>query len=251
MAAPPTSSTPVGSLSHIALPLAVFFDRRIRRSDCGEEELHRVSALVANLVTEIKPIDLSGVAHHLAIAIAAATPWFGRRDDPLRVFVARSFVINVLDDVLHDAICPRIRVLLPDVAADSSQMIFLATGFPSLSRGFCDPTRRSGWLLGNRTRRASALCVKALRHRYRHLSATWDGRSEPPQHPLPAPAVWVRTQPLRCPYVRTRRLVSNLGTSGRPHWRRWSGRCSANRSRATWGHGCANASREHVTIPES
>jgi hypothetical protein len=130
-------------LSHIALPLAVFFDRRIRGSDCGEEELHRVSALVADLVTEIKPIDLAGVAHHLAIVIAAATRWLGRRDNPLWVFVSRSFVVNVFDDVLHDAICPRIRVLLPDVAADSSQMIFLATGFPSLSRGFYDPSREA------------------------------------------------------------------------------------------------------------
>jgi hypothetical protein len=88
-----------------------------------------VSALAADLVAEIEPVDLTGVAHHLAIVIVAAVRWLGRRNDPLRVFVSRSFVIDILDDVLHDAIRPRIGVLLPDVATDSSQVIFLIAGF--------------------------------------------------------------------------------------------------------------------------
>jgi hypothetical protein len=88
-----------------------------------------VSALATDLVAEIEPIDLAGVAHHLAIVIAAADRGLGRRDDPLRVFVSRRFVIDVLDDVLHHAICPRVGVLLPDVATDSSQVIFLIAGF--------------------------------------------------------------------------------------------------------------------------
>jgi hypothetical protein len=94
-----------------------------------------VSALAADLVAKIKPIDLAGGAHHLSIVVVATTRWTGRRNNPLRVFVSRGFVVDILDDVLHDAIRPRVGVLLPDVAADSSQMIFLATGLPSLSRG--------------------------------------------------------------------------------------------------------------------
>ncbi len=134
-------------------------------------------------------------------------------------------------------------------------MIFLATGFAPLSRGLYDPAREAagcsvtehtghpprvskryviaGWHLG------STLVTGALYRPDIHTStsrARGLGLGAEPQ-----PLRSVRSNP-QAPF--------NLGTSGRPRWRKWSER-SANRSRATRGHGCANASGERVTIPES
>src|SRR5262249_5830789 len=64
-------------LHHVALPLAAFLYRRGRRARRGEVELHRVTALDADLVTELEAVDLPHVADHLAILVATAV---GRAD---------------------------------------------------------------------------------------------------------------------------------------------------------------------------
>ena len=111
------------SLRHVALPLTVFFDRRITGVDRREEELQRITALLADLVTELEPIDFPRISDQLPITIVTAVRRLSWRNDLLRIFVARLFRIIVFNDVFNNPIGPRIGVLLSDIASDSSQSV--------------------------------------------------------------------------------------------------------------------------------
>ena len=123
----------MASLHHVPLPLAVFLHRVARRIDRREEELHRVTALLADLVAELEAVHLAHRPDHDARFVAAAPRRAPRRDDAARIVVARLLFVGVPDDVPGDPVRLRVRVLLPDVAADSSQLTFLMTDSPSTS----------------------------------------------------------------------------------------------------------------------
>ena len=112
-------------LKKVALAVSILLHRLARCLDGGEEILHSVAALLADLITELEPFDLTNTADTDSILVGAAARGPRRRNDSPRVVILRSLFRRILDDILGEAVRSFFRVLLSDVAPDSSQLLFL------------------------------------------------------------------------------------------------------------------------------
>ena len=81
-----------------------------------------MAALLADLITELEPFDFTNTADTDSILVGAAARGPGRRNDSPRVVILRSLFRRILDDILGEAVRSFFRILLSDVAPDSSQL---------------------------------------------------------------------------------------------------------------------------------
>ena len=121
-------------LNQVALAIAIFLDRLAGCFDGGEEILDCVSTFLADLVTELEALDFTNTTDADSILVGAASIGARRRHDAPGIIVLRRLFGRIFDDILRQAMRPLFRVLLPDIASNSSQLIFLAKFLPERSR---------------------------------------------------------------------------------------------------------------------
>jgi hypothetical protein len=92
-----------------------------------------VTTVLTDLVTEFESLDFANAADRLTILIRAARGGTRGRNDLLRIVVSRLIVRAVLDDVLREAMRSLLRGLLPDVAANPSQIVLSGDDSPRAS----------------------------------------------------------------------------------------------------------------------
>ncbi len=124
-------------LLQVALALSVFLDRHAGRFHCRREVLHRVTTLLADLVTELESFDFSKAPDTDAVLVGTTPRGRRGRHDAPWIVILRTLVRRILDDIVSNPMRALFGVLLPDVASYSSQLAFLVRNSAAGSFGIC------------------------------------------------------------------------------------------------------------------
>src|SRR5262245_18552798 len=108
-------------LRHVPLPGAVLRDGLVVALHGGIEVTDGVPAGLADLVADLEPVDLAGIAHELPVVVGAARLRERWRLDPARVVVVRLLGLRVADDAAQVPV--RLLVRGPEVTSDSLHVL--------------------------------------------------------------------------------------------------------------------------------